>query len=455
MLIAPHLSGNGPSVSVSSRRPETFDLGCARDHRVWEIEGERVCTCLFRWKNVAIVTVGGEDIWLESWESSVKKTKKAPQRAADMRAVSEATRQIVEFEELVSRLDRINDHRNSIGTNTLSSSSLSSELPQFPPSELAEEEFRQKSTTTETTADSCPIEADECYETETDARNIDRSTTRLTASNTRTTAGSSDSLRNYATDSSNPPNSRGIRQTCHRRSLTNLKSVNSRSLNQDFRYCVGENYETSRSNRQTQASPFSTNSSGASSLSSYYPSISNHSNERSSSFPTNGTNYSASYYDLKTPRSLQQHQEHPLLCGNSREKRVRVNIGIDEDLRMILEMDPSIVDRQPPTPPPMPPRRPPPPPPPLPTQSTLMTSSTSPTTSKTSLLNSNLTSSPNQNLDSRIQLDGHSGLITSTTPTTSTISITNTSQSVLVGRPPRATRPQGWYWTSRELITTI
>ncbi|OXU25930.1 hypothetical protein TSAR_001844 [Trichomalopsis sarcophagae] len=33
----------------------------------------------------------------------------------------------------------------------------------------------------------------------------------------------------------------------------------------------------------------------------------------------------------------------------AREQPVRVNIGIDEDLQMILEMDPSIVDRVPPT----------------------------------------------------------------------------------------------------------
>lgn len=44
----------------------------------------------------------------------------------------------------------------------------------------------------------------------------------------------------------------------------------------------------------------------------------------------------------------------PLPCSLpvGETRRVRVNIGIDEDLRMILDMDPSIVDRQPSTPPP-------------------------------------------------------------------------------------------------------
>lgn len=66
-----------------------------------------------------------------------------------------------------------------------------------------------------------------------------------------------------------------------------------------------------------------------------------------------------------------QHQQEP----------VRVHIGIDEDLRMILEMDPSIVDRVP-APPVAPPH--------------------------------------------------------STTTTTT------------FARAPRATRPQGWYWTARD-----
>lgn len=39
---------------------------------------------------------------------------------------------------------------------------------------------------------------------------------------------------------------------------------------------------------------------------------------------------------------------HSAAAGrNGQQQRVRVHIGIDEDLRMILEMDPSIVDRTP------------------------------------------------------------------------------------------------------------
>ena len=60
------------------------------------------------------------------------------------------------------------------------------------------------------------------------------------------------------------------------------------------------------------------------------------------------------------------------------QEPVRVHIGIDDDLRMILEMDPSIVDRVP-----------------------------------TSLV------APH-------------------------------SMTTTFARPPRATRPQGWYWTARD-----
>ncbi|XP_043281741.1 transcription factor E3 isoform X2 [Venturia canescens] len=353
-----------------------------------------------------------------------------------MRAVSKATRQIVEFEELVSRLDRINDHRNTTGGSASTSSSLSSALPQLPSSSLAKPSFHQQSAPTDS-LELPPVEARSCYETDSKTRNIDPSSTRLTATATRTAAT------NYPADapSSNPQDPRRSRQNHRRRSVTNSKPLNSASFNQDlFLYTPGENYEPSRSHPNSQVSSIPTNSSGSSSLSSYYPTSLAHNNERSSSFPTDGTNYSGSYYDLKTHRSLQQHQEHPLPLDNPREKRVRVNIGIDEDLRMILEMDPSIVDRQPPSPPPVPPRRPPPPPPPLPTRSSL--ASSSPNSSKSSLLNSNLTSSPNQNLDTRIQPDGNAGLIASTAPTTPTTSTTNATLAV-VGRPPRATRPQG------------
>lgn len=54
---------------------------------------------------------------------------------------------------------------------------------------------------------------------------------------------------------------------------------------------------------------------------------------RSSPYPRQETAAGSSSF----PRSCRE---------DASSKRVSVNIGIDEDLRMILEMDPSIVDRQ-------------------------------------------------------------------------------------------------------------
>ena len=89
----------------------------------------------------------------------------------------------------------------------------------------------------------------------------------------------------------------------------------------------------------------------------------------------------ASDYARLDKVSRPSRSENSLSAGHQHQQQsVRVHIGIDEDLRMILEMDPSIVDRVP----------------------------TSPVTPE---------------------------------PTTTT---------TMFARSPRATRPQGWYWTARD-----
>lgn len=84
-------------------------------------------------------------------------------------------------------------------------------------------------------------------------------------------------------------------------------------------------------------------------------------------------------------------------CCREDSKRVQVNIGIDDDLRMILEMDPSIVDRQ--------------------------VSDASPQTVCQQDQAEGPQQSPNE--------PHHSTMVNSRTSD--------------IARPPRA-RPQGWYW---------
>ncbi|KAG7198300.1 hypothetical protein KM043_005703 [Ampulex compressa] len=55
----------------------------------------------------------------------------------------------------------------------------------------------------------------------------------------------------------------------------------------------------------------------------------------------------SSQLDAAPPAHHHHHQQQEHQPGQNQRQRVRVHIGIDEDLRMILEMDPSIVDRAP------------------------------------------------------------------------------------------------------------
>lgn len=103
-----------------------------------------------------------------------------------------------------------------------------------------------------------------------------------------------------------------------------------------------------------------------------------------------------------TPYTRQDRpSSYPKCFRDETNKRVHVNIGIDEDLRMILEMDPSIVDRY------------------------LSTSSSEDKQSATdSLTNQTTVVNPSMIVNNRQVTSG-----------------------TTIARPPRATRPQGWYWT--------
>ena len=304
----------------------------------------------------------------------------------DMLTTSEATRQIVEFEELVSRLDRINDHR-TVGTS--SSSSLPSTVGS--------------------------------------ARHPETAATELLNDNSVT-------AQSYTTDintNDNPPASANIEDSRRNsQHSSNVKTTDTDvSLFSDLRLQVESNQDQEHSVNSADGrySSYSKNSSNRS-LSSHYLTTGN---GRSSSFPINGSNY-----NRLTTRSWQQHQEHLLVRENPREKRVRVNIGIDEDLRMILEMDPSIVDRRPPSPPIFPPQQPPPPPPPLPSRSSFVVDTNSSPSGSSVTVNA---SSPGKDDYMRTQGNEKSALST-----------TISASSIVVGRPPRAARPQGWYWTLRD-----
>lgn len=93
---------------------------------------------------------------------------------------------------------------------------------------------------------------------------------------------------------------------------------------------------------------------------------------------------------------------YPKCCRDSRDesKCVHVNIGIDEDLQMILEMDPSIVDRY------------------LPSTSLQSTSGETE--------QADLSSAEHTNVCSMMPNSSNTGKF--------------------IERSPRATRPQGWYW---------
>lgn len=323
-----------------------------------------------------------------------------------MRAVSEATRQIVEFEELVSRLDRINDHHRAVRTSA--SSSLLTRLSTSPSSSSVPQRGFSLS--------SAP-------------------------GSIRHREGSFDTAGEAAGQSGNgglTTTARSVNSATHVQPENDRLSYNNGSAVNDEQRLQADSHGSQTGRGQKTGSLYSGNSSGSSSFSSsYHPTEETTVNERgSSSFPAIGTG--SAYYEPPASRSLQQRHEHPLISDNLREKRVRVNIGIDEDLRMILEMDPSIVDRQPPTPPPLPPRRPPPPPPPLPTQTAAMNSGNSTLAGIGGSRSTGSGCSPGHG-ENRTQASA-----------SSIGGSTNSSSSVFVGRPPRATRPQGWYWNRRD-----